>query len=570
MKNKTFLSSLLMLFPLFFNTTISAQCNDLIITAVFDGPLDGGPRGIELYAKRNISDLSIFSIGSATNGEGSDGEEFTLPKQPIDAGTFLYIANDAAKFYDFFGFTLDLNFIPTTNAAVGFLNGDDAIELFCNSEVVDIFGVINHTKTGLDWNYTDGWAYRLSGTGSDGATFNRNNWSIDRNGLDEATSNRNATSPIPLGTYDTFPACDRMILTGIFDGPLTGGTPKGIELFVYRDISDLSLFGFGSATNGGGSDGIEFNFPQKTIPANTYLYLTNDSTAFHDFFGFAPNFEDNSAGVNGDDAVELFCKQGASKVIDVFGDIDVDGTGSDWEYTDGWVYRKDLTATDRSDFIITNWHYSGRNALEGGNTNSTVKTSFPIGTYKNATSSTNCPENNQLPVGNIADGTYYAANTLIATSTIPINGDVILNAGEIIVLKSGFYAETGSQFIAKIAPCAITERQAVIRPQVSAQITSNNNKEESKIGLSNFDWIAYPNPTSTDLTVDVELAAVTTIELKLVDISGRLLRTLHSKQKLLQGNHKFRADLSEFQAGIYWLQLSGEKEQAVQKIVIVK
>jgi len=570
MTNKTFLSILLMLFPLFFNTTILAQCNDLIITAIFDGPLDGAPRGIELYAKRNISDVSIFSIGSATNGEGSDGEEFTLPKQSVDAETFLYITNGSTEFQDFFGFTPDLNLIPTTNNAVGFLTGDDAIELFCNGEVVDIFGVINHSKTGLDWNYQDGWGYRLSGTGSDGAVFNRNNWSVDRNALDEAMTNTNATAPVPLGTYDTFPACDRMVLTGVFDGPLTGGTPKGIELFVYRDISDLSLFGFGSATNGGGSDGIEFNFPQQVVPANTYLYLTSDSATFHDFFGFAPNFEDGSAGVNGDDAVELFCKQGEPKVIDVFGNISVDGTGTDWEYTDGWAYRKDLTRADGSNFMMANWNFSGTNALEGGNTNSETSTPFPIGTYKKTTTSTNCPENNQLPTGNITDGIYQAANTLTAVSTIPTNGNVTFNAGAVIVLKSGFYAEAGSQFLAKIAPCPNNSSQTIIRPQVSAQITSNNNKDLNKIGLSNFDWTAYPNPTSTDLTVELQLQAVTTIELQLVDISGRLVHTLQPKQRLLEGNHRFQVDLNEVQAGIYWLQISGQKEQAVKKVVIIK
>ena len=92
MKNKTTLSILLMLFPLFSTSVILAQCNDLIITGVFDGPIDGAPRGIELYARKNIADLSIFSIGSATNGEGSDGEEFTLPTRNINAGTFLYLS----------------------------------------------------------------------------------------------------------------------------------------------------------------------------------------------------------------------------------------------------------------------------------------------------------------------------------------------------------------------------------------------------------------------------------------------------------------------------------------------
>ena len=52
-----------------------------------------------------------------------------------------------------------------------------------------------------------------------------------------------------------------LVITGVVDGPLTGGTPKAIEFCALNDIPDLSAYGFGSANNGGGSDGEEFTFP---------------------------------------------------------------------------------------------------------------------------------------------------------------------------------------------------------------------------------------------------------------------------------------------------------------------
>ncbi|MGB0914546.1 MAG: immunoglobulin domain-containing protein, partial [Crocinitomicaceae bacterium] len=52
-----------------------------------------------------------------------------------------------------------------------------------------------------------------------------------------------------------------LIITGVFDGPNTGGTPKGVELYILNDIADLSIYGIGSANNGGGTDGEEFTFP---------------------------------------------------------------------------------------------------------------------------------------------------------------------------------------------------------------------------------------------------------------------------------------------------------------------
>lgn len=559
-----------MLFPLFHAATISAQCNDLIITAVFDGPLTSAPRGIELYAKQNISDLSIFSIGSATNGGGSDGEEFKLPMRTIDAGTFLYVSRDSAKFHDFFGFAPDMDLIPATNDAVGFLNGDDAIELFCNGQVVDIYGEINHAGSGLNWNYENGWAYRLSGTGQNGATFVPANWNVDRSALEEATTNSTATRPVPLGTYDTFPACDRLLITGIYDGPLPGGEPQGIELFVTRDIPDLSLFGVGSITNGNGSNGVEVDFPSSSAKANTFLYVTSDSAAFHQFFGFAPTMEDGSASINGDDAVELFCKQGTPTVIDVFGDINIDGSGTAWEYTDGWAYRKDATAADDSTFSLSNWTFGGLNALEGGMTNDAVSIPFPIGTYQ-ATNTNDCPEMNPLSLGNLTNGIYRAANTVTAQSTIPTNGNVTFLAGQNIVLKPGFHALGGSQFLAKIESCTANFQE---RKASNKFIIEENLKDNLRNGLPNIDTAIeiklYPNPTSTGLNLDLKLNQTEEVQLQLLDISGRIIKLLRPKQLLTKGRHQLWFDLEGVNAGMFWLQITGEQGQFLEKVIVLK
>ena len=52
-----------------------------------------------------------------------------------------------------------------------------------------------------------------------------------------------------------------LVITGVVDGPLTGGLPKAVEVYVVNDVADLSAYGVGSANNGGGTDGEEFTFP---------------------------------------------------------------------------------------------------------------------------------------------------------------------------------------------------------------------------------------------------------------------------------------------------------------------
>lgn len=188
-----------------------------------------------------------------------------------------------------------------------------------------------------------------------------------------------------IGTITVEPAtvggATQMLLTGVYDGPLTGGLPKGIELYVLEDIADLSIYGIGSATNGGGSDGVEYTFPAESATAGSYLYLTTDEQGFADFFGFTPDYVDDmgtAVSINGDDAIELFLND---EVVDVFGEIDVDGTGQPWEYLDGWAYRVNGTGPDGTTFVLSNWIFSGINVFDGETSNNTAAVPFPNGTY---------------------------------------------------------------------------------------------------------------------------------------------------------------------------------------------
>ncbi|WP_435414263.1 T9SS type A sorting domain-containing protein [Polaribacter aestuariivivens] len=175
-----------------------------------------------------------------------------------------------------------------------------------------------------------------------------------------------------------------LIITGAFDGPNTGGTPKGIELYVVNNIADLSIYGVGSANNGGGTDGEEFTFPADAVTAGTFIYVATENVQFNAFFGIDATYTDGSMGINGDDAVELF-KNGT--VVDTFGDIAKDGTGEAWDHVDGWAYRKNGTGPDGG-FVLANWTFSGTNQLEGGSTNNATNSPFPIGTYSVVASTT--------------------------------------------------------------------------------------------------------------------------------------------------------------------------------------
>jgi hypothetical protein len=182
------------------------------------------------------------------------------------------------------------------------------------------------------------------------------------------------------------PPTSSLIITGVFDAQ-NGSSPKGVEMYVENNIDDLSLYGVGSANNGGGTDGQEFTFPAVSATAGQFIYLigSNQTDKFNTFFGFTSDYESGAMFINGDDAIELF-ENGV--VIDVHGDIDVDGTDESWDSVDSWAYRVNSSGPDGSSFVLANWTFGGTGQLDGA-TNSESTSPFPIGTYSNTTASTN-------------------------------------------------------------------------------------------------------------------------------------------------------------------------------------
>ncbi|MEM9549243.1 MAG: Calx-beta domain-containing protein, partial [Bacteroidota bacterium] len=183
------------------------------------------------------------------------------------------------------------------------------------------------------------------------------------------------------GTYEitnTIAGDGNLILTGVIDATLTGGQPKAIELYALADIPDLSVYGVGSANNGNGGGVIEFTFPADAISAGSFIYVTASNTDFNTWFGMNADYVDDVANINGDDAIELYCN---GALIDVFGDVNMDGSGEPWDYLDGWAYRVSNTGLNLGTFSDTDFTYSGINALDGESNNGTAATPFPIGTF---------------------------------------------------------------------------------------------------------------------------------------------------------------------------------------------
>ncbi|WP_348704105.1 BspA family leucine-rich repeat surface protein, partial [Tenacibaculum sp. 190524A02b] len=188
-----------------------------------------------------------------------------------------------------------------------------------------------------------------------------------------------------LGSYP-------ILISGVMSGHITGTVTDAIELYIEKDIPDLSVFSLGVVNTPGASAGAEFTL-SGTASAGDFIYITSGSTWFSNFFGFEADFQMGLSrmALRGDDAIELFVQDefDQPKLIDIYGNVNEDGTGTSWEYNRSWSYRKPDQGPNTT-FTESEWRIPGVGVFinQALNTNALNPVSFPIGTYGQAYDST--------------------------------------------------------------------------------------------------------------------------------------------------------------------------------------
>ena len=331
----------------------------IIDFTVPSGGSDG--KAIHLIATDSIADLSIYGIGVANNGGGTDGLEYVFPAMSVNPGEDILLCRDSSVMASYFDVCFsEFDYVITGSGSIS-QNGDDAIELFMDSLVVETFGDINVDGSGECWEYLDSWAYKsLSGDSSclsgqwifggvnctDGSTtiydasclypicppaqtagctdstalnYDPSATLDDGSCLypvlgctDSLATNYNVLATIDDGSCFYFPV--NLSLQGIIDFtvPSGGSDGKAIHLLATDSIADLSVYAIGVANNGGGTDSIEYVFPSMSVNPGEDILLCRDSSAMASYFSSCFNeFEhviigSSAISQNGDDAIELY------------------------------------------------------------------------------------------------------------------------------------------------------------------------------------------------------------------------------------------------------------------------
>ena len=131
----------------------------------------------------------------------SSGAEFYFSDGPstLRTGDFVYVHYEpdsyAGAFAAFFGFEANYS------SSVANVNGNDALELFWEDSLIDVFGRVGEDGDGTDWDYADGWAYRNNYT-TGSSSWTPSKWRVRKGALaDHVTNNDAGTDAVPVGKY---------------------------------------------------------------------------------------------------------------------------------------------------------------------------------------------------------------------------------------------------------------------------------------------------------------------------------------------------------------------------------
>ncbi|MEM1325351.1 MAG: T9SS type A sorting domain-containing protein [Bacteroidota bacterium] len=154
-------------------------------------------------------------------------------------------------------------------------------------------------------------------------------------------------------------------------------------------------------------------------------------------------------------------------------------------------------------------------------------------------SGSSCPSTLMVNDTPIANGTYSATNTLTSTGTVAPSNTVIFEAGQSITLQTGFHAQAGSNFTARIQACAATVNALIEKRSIPSASTNT--------------ITIFPNPFRDQSNVAIHLAESAEVQINLFDLSGKHIGTVTEAQVLPSGTHYFELNTYFSNTGLYLL-----------------
>jgi hypothetical protein len=103
----------------------------------------------------------------------------------------------------------------------------------------------------------------------------------------------------------------------------------------------------------------------------------------------------------------------------------------------------------------------------------------------------------------------------------------------------------------------------------NAEVFLDNNKVcKNLVGEAVVLLPIYPNPASNNVTIELLVTLDADVSVELVDARGRLIKTIVPTQPLAAGLYTYDVDISQIQAGTYFVRMRNGDVDAMNKLII--
>lgn len=339
--------------------TAPPTVQNLLITEIADPNNNSGARYVEIYnADAAAVDLSNYALVRWTNGDSGSFSSTLALSGTLNPGEFFFACNDSATFNATYTENCDLD---GGGGGPVDSNGDDQIGLqfTFDSSIVDFFGQEGEDGSGTDHEFENGRVERdcttTGVTDTSDFTANAATWIVDGD-----NGNGDGAQDAPAGFDPGAWSClnpANLLITEIAD-PNNDDSARYVEIYNASGGSvDLSNYALRRWTNDNTEAQTTDLALTGTLADGEFLIACNNKTNFDTVYTPAVCDLDGagagSVDSNGDDQIGLFYLFGGDTVVDFFGQVGEDGSGTDHEFEDGRVERVSTSmtrVTDLNDF----------------------------------------------------------------------------------------------------------------------------------------------------------------------------------------------------------------------------
>ena len=186
-----------------------------------------------------------------------------------------------------------------------------------------------------------------------------------------------------------------------------------------------------------------------------------------------------------------------------------------------------------------------------------------------------CDDNNpndthiNVDANPVTAGIYFANLSITSTSPITVGSvgldHITFQAGEEVILSTGFHAAEGSDFLGMIDPTCIPPSPFSEAEDDVIFYQEEKNKSNGLDGLKIF-----PNPLQQNATIEYTIHQASPVNLFITDSQGRKVKQLINNAFTEKGTYQFSFNADNLPSSIYYLFLQTKNGNMAQRMVIIE